>query len=192
MKKLILTFITANLLLLPLITSGRSSHIVLIKLETQFGVAIAELYPQKAPITVKNFLSYITSGAYRNATFHRTVHSGNQPNDDIKIDVIQAGIQGPSMPAISHETTIMTGVLHENGTLSMARRQPGTATASFFICIGDQRELDFGGLRNPDGQGFAAFGKIISGMKVIKKIQQSNAVGQSLTPEILINNISVL
>jgi peptidyl-prolyl cis-trans isomerase A (cyclophilin A) len=68
----------------------------------------------------------------------------------------------------------------------MARSGPDTATSSFFICIGDQPELDFGGRRNPDGQGFAAFGKILQGMEVVRAINRSPAEGQTLSPSIRI------
>lgn len=70
------------------------------------------------------------------------------------------------------ETTRQTGLSHNDGTVSMARAAPATATSSFFICINDQPSLDFAGKRNKDGQGFAAFGKVIRGMEVVRKIQQ--------------------
>jgi peptidyl-prolyl cis-trans isomerase A (cyclophilin A) len=90
------------------------------------------------------------------------------------------------------ERTNKTGILHKDGTISMARSTPDTAQDSFFICIGDQPELDFGGSRNPDGQGFAAFGQVISGMDVVKKINQAPANGQGLTPPIMISGMVVL
>jgi peptidyl-prolyl cis-trans isomerase A (cyclophilin A) len=74
----------------------------------------------------------------------------------------------------------------------MARWQPGTATSEFFICIGDQPELDYGGRRNPDGQGFAAFGKVITGMETVKKIHSLPAEGQYLNPGVPILEFSIL
>ena len=71
----------------------------------------------------------------------------------------------------------------------MARNEPGSASSEFFICIGDQPELDFGGKRNPDGQGFAAFGKVIRGIDIVRKIQNQPAKGQWLYPEIVINEV---
>jgi peptidyl-prolyl cis-trans isomerase A (cyclophilin A) len=68
----------------------------------------------------------------------------------------------------------------------MARDGPDTATSDFFICIGDQPSLDFGGKRNPDGQGFAAFGRVVRGMDVVRKIQTAPANGQTLTPPVKI------
>ena len=117
----------------------------------------------------------------------------NQPKDKVRIEVIQAGInpkkEKESFPAIKLERTNKTGLTHKNGTISMARDGPDTATSDFFFCIGDQPELDFGGKRNPDGQGFAAFGRVVKGMDVVKKIQAAKADGQTLKPPIKIVKI---
>ncbi len=93
------------------------------------------------------------------------------------------------LAAIKLERTRETKLRHIDGTLSMARDGPDTATGDFFICIGDQPELDFGGQRNPDGQGFAAFGRVIQGMDVVKKIQGSPATEQKLTPPVAIRSV---
>jgi peptidyl-prolyl cis-trans isomerase A (cyclophilin A) len=93
------------------------------------------------------------------------------------------------LPTILHETTDKTGIRHLNGTLSMARLEPGTASSEIFICINDQPELDFGGKRNPDGQGFAAFGKVISGMDVVRKIQLLPETNQILDKVVKVNSI---
>jgi peptidyl-prolyl cis-trans isomerase A (cyclophilin A) len=68
----------------------------------------------------------------------------------------------------------------------MARSDPDTATHSFFICVGDQPELDFGGRRNPDGQGFAAFGRVVAGMVLVREIHDMPADGQMLDPPLRI------
>ena len=78
------------------------------------------------------------------------------------------------------ERTSETGLRHLDGTISMARFQPDTAVSDFFICIGEQPELDFGGMRNPDGQGFAAFGQVTAGMDVVRTIQSGVTDGQTL------------
>jgi peptidyl-prolyl cis-trans isomerase A (cyclophilin A) len=75
------------------------------------------------------------------------------------------------LPPIQQETTAQTGLKHLDGTISMARLEPGSATSEFFICVGDQPELDFGGKRYADGQGFAAFGRVTQGMEVVRAIQ---------------------
>jgi len=113
-----------------------------------------------------------------------------------KIEVIQGGLfeDNPPMglPPIPHESTQETGVLHQDGVISMARYEPGTATFEFFICVGDQPSLDSGGDRNPDKAGFAAFGRVVSGMDVVLKIQQQPEKEQYLQPRIRINKMSVL
>ena len=173
-----------------------ASKNVIIKIETEVGSIIAELYPDKAPISCENFLKYIDKDKFVGANFYRTVRMDNQPNNDIKIEVIQGGlgfdVEESPFPPIKHETTGKTGILHKDGTLSMARAESGTASSEFFICIGDQPELDFGGKRNPDGQGFATFGKIIEGMDVILKIQQMEDDGQMLIKPVQIYKIEII
>ena len=160
-------------------------HVVI---ETELGVIKIEIYQEEAPVTAANFLKYVDEERFEGSSFYRVVRMGNQPDSDIKIEVIQGGLgrreQEDRLPPIEHETTDQTGVLHKDGVISMARLDPGTASSEFFICVGDQPELDFGGGRNPDGQGFAAFGQVIAGMDVVRKIQQQPADGQSLAPPI--------
>jgi len=147
----------------------------------------------RAPTTSRNFLRYVDQGSYRGGRFHRTVRSDNQPENRVRIAVIQGGLdslRAKDFPPIRLERTTETGLSHRDGTISMARDGPDTATSDFFICIGDQPELDFGGKRNPDGQGFAAFGKVVRGMDVVRQIQTARAQGQRLTPPIEIVDIT--
>lgn len=164
-----------------------------IEIKTELGSIEAVLYQDKAPITVSNFLRYIDADKYDSASFYRTVRMDNQPNNEVRIEVIQGGISFnrsvTPFPAIAHETTADTGILHENGVLSMARVGPGTARAEFFICIGEQPSLDFGGNRNPDGQGFATFGRVTKGMDVVRQIQQREDQNQYLKERITIYSI---
>jgi len=164
---------------------------VRVLIATDAGDIEVELNSAKAPKTVANFLKYVDAKLYDGGRFHRTVTPTNQPDNKIKIEVIQAGINSEKkeFAPIKLERTRDTGILHKDGSISMARDGPDTATGDFFICIGDQPELDFGGKRNPDGQGFAAFGKVVKGMDVVKKIQASKAEGQSLKPAIAIKSI---
>ena len=121
--------------------------------------------------------------------------NAHQPNNLIKIEVIQGGNidSAKEFSPIPLETTAQTGLLHTNGTISMARSAPASATCSFFICINDQPSLDFGGKRNPDGQGFAAFGKVTGGMDIVKKIQQFYPkLGQYFKPVVRIISITRL
>jgi peptidyl-prolyl cis-trans isomerase A (cyclophilin A) len=115
----------------------------------------------------------------------------NQPDSPVKIEVIQAGVNADrandGFPPIPIERTSVTGLRHTDGAISMARGQPDSATSGWFICINDQPSLDFGGARNPDGQGFAAFGRVVRGMDVARKIQQApDTDAQRLTPPITI------
>jgi len=184
------------LILLALATVATASPLV--RIQTTLGVIEAELYADKAPVSVANFLKYADAGRYSGGQFHRTVtlHPDNQPNNTVKIEVIQGGVNPDfaekDWPALTLERTRDTGVQHLDGTLSMARASPDTATSDFFICVGAQPELDFGGKRNPDGQGFAAFGRVTQGLEIVKKIQSAPADGQKLTPPIRILKIERL
>ncbi len=192
MNKTVISFI------IVLFTSSfiTKAQIVKIEIKTELGSIIAELYPEKAPVTCANFLKYIQNNKFAGATFYRVVRPDNQPQNKIKIEVIQGGLEFSEnkfqYPPIIHETTNKTGILHKDGTLSMARNEPGSACSEFFICIGDQPELDFGGKRNPDGQGFSAFGKVVQGMDVVKKIQQLKDKQQMLEEQVKIQFVSVL
>jgi peptidyl-prolyl cis-trans isomerase A (cyclophilin A) len=167
---------------------------VRILIQTEKGDIEVELDRAKAPLTTANFLRYVDGMFYDGGLFHRTVKSGNQPDNKIRTEVIQAGPNpvkaDKEFPPIKLERTNQTKLLHKDGTISMARDGPDTATADFFICIGDQPELDFGGKRNPDGQGFAAFGRVVKGMDVVKKIQAAPAKGQQLEPSVKILKIT--
>ncbi len=167
---------------------------VRVRVVTATGDMIIALDDQHAPRSVANFLSYVDGGHYTSGRFHRTVRADNQPDTPVKIDVIQAG-PAPGLKSnapIALERTAVTGIRHVDGVISMARGGPDTATRDFFICIGDQPELDFGGKRNPDGQGFAAFGRVLSGMEIARKIQALPAEKQALTPPVIIFRIERL
>ena len=165
-----------------------------IAIETSIGTIRAELYPDRAPGTAANFLRYVDAHFFDGTAFYRTVttHPDNQPDKTIKIDVIQGGADDkrPDYAPIALERTSVTGVTHVNGAISMARDGPDTATSEIFICVGDQKELDFGGRRNPDGQGFAAFGKVIDGMDVVRRIHDAPEASQRLTPPVAILRIT--
>jgi peptidyl-prolyl cis-trans isomerase A (cyclophilin A) len=165
-----------------------------VEIRTSMGNIVVDLDANRAPRTVANFLRYVDAGFYENGVVHRTVTMVNQPQNNVKIEVIQGGPRpgAKKFPAIALERTNQTGLRHLDGEISMARDGPDTATGDFFICIGDQPSLDFGGARNPDGQGFAAFGKVVSGMDVVRKMQQSPADGQKLTPPVRILEITRL
>ena len=162
-------------------------------IDTSFGSIHIELYTKKAPLTCSNFLRYIDENRYGDFHFYRSVTMENQPNDKIKIEVIQGGLgfdyHPLELPSISHETTNISGINHLKGTISMARLEPGTASSEIFICINDQPELDYGGKRNSDGQGFAAFGKVILGMDIVKIIHSLPDKEQLLIKNVKVNSI---
>ncbi len=160
-----------------------------VELVTPLGTIVVELYPEQAPQTVANFLRYVDEGRLAGATFYRAVTLANQPNDSVRIEVIQGGLgrsRDRALPPIPHESTDITGLRHVDGTLSMARSAPGSASSEIFITLGPQPELDYGGKRNPDGQGFAAFGRVVSGMEVVKAIHSQEADGQMLVDPVAI------
>ena len=183
-----------GILLITFLISCSTSFAQKILVRTDQGDIRLELYPEKAPVTCKNFLKYIDEKKYDGAIFYRVVRLNNQPDKKIKIEVIQGGLQndttGNFLPIV-HESTNLTGIRHQNGTLSMARTIPGSASSEFFICINDQPELDFSGKRNPDGQGFAAFGKVISGMDVVQKIQRGET-GEGEKMQSLIQPVKII
>src|SRR5215469_1791012 len=177
-----------------------------VSIETEAGTIEAVLDDQKAPVTVANFLKYVDAGQYRGAEFFRSVRTrpDNQPKVSVKIDVIQAEVNAEfrrkSFAPIPLERTRDTGLKHVDGALSMPRNTPDSATSGFSICIGDQPDMDFGGRRNSDGQGFAVFGRVTSGMEIVRKIHASpagpsgakdgvSAGDQRLTPAVKILSI---
>ena len=178
---------------LPASAQQKNPHVIL---HTQLGDIEIELDPVHAPATTANFLRYVNGGFYSGGFFHRTVTMQNQPTDSVKIEVIQGGInpsrRSDGFPPIALERTNTTGLHHIDGAISMARSSPNSASSDFFICIGAQPELDFGGKRNADGQGFAAFGHVVRGMDIARKIHASPQQGQSLTPPVPILGAEVV
>ena len=181
-----------SLVLLALAMPLAAQDTIRVRIQTEAGTMTAELYAKAAPATVANFLKYVDGGYYTNGRFHRAVRADNQPNNAVKIAVIQAAADSSArrkFPPVPLERTNVTGIRHLDGVLSVARVGPDTGTHEFFICIGDQPELDYGGKRNPDGQGFAAFGRIVEGMAIAREINGMPAQGQSLRPPVRILSI---
>ena len=176
-------------------TSLAQTHVVI---ETELGSIEVQLEPERAPVTVANFLRYVDAGMYDGGRFHRAVTLTNQTRQDVKIEVIQGGRSAENAKerrgfgAIALERTSLTGLKHSDGAISMARgASPDSAVSDFFICINDQPALDYGGARSGDGQGFAAFGRVVRGMDIVRRIQQSPAdPKERLTPPIKIVRIS--
>jgi len=151
---------------------GRDGQAVEVDLDTDLGTIRVEVFPDVAPLSAGDFLRYVDAGLYANAGFYRVVREDNDNGSPV-ISVIQGGLldEQEALAPIAHETTETTGLRHTDGALSLARSDPGTGSAAaFFIVLGEQPSLDFGGMRNPDGQGFAVFGRVVEGMDVVRRI----------------------
>jgi peptidyl-prolyl cis-trans isomerase A (cyclophilin A) len=144
---------------------------VRVALNTGQGVIVLDLNQEKAPITTANFLRYVDQKRYDGSTFYRASRPPNATTADY--GVIQGGLENnPAkvLKPIAHEPTTKTGLKHLDGTISMGRHAPGTATSDFFICIGDSKYLDADPAAPGDNLGYAAFGQVVQGMDVVKKI----------------------
>ena len=156
-------------------TQVSRANAIRVILDTSVGLLELAVDPDRAPASTRAFLGYVDDGSFaRHGTFYRAVRKHDNDRGHPAIDVIQGGWQQPSRPLarIEHESTRQTGLRHLDGTVSLARGALGTATgAAFFVCIGEQPALDAGGGRG-DGEGFAAFGRVISGMDTVHLIHQ--------------------
>lgn len=172
---------------------------VRVAIRTSAGVILLDLYRDKAPITVANFLRYVDQKLYDGASFYRASRPGTDP--DGTWGSIQGGLQNKQrapLKAIAHESTTRTGLSHLNGTISMTRNAPGTATSDFFIVLGDQTGYDADPSGERDRFGFAAFGRVVHGIEVVKKINLARRSptagvgwmkGEMLSPPIVINSV---
>jgi peptidyl-prolyl cis-trans isomerase A (cyclophilin A) len=177
-------------------TTGGGQDAPRVVIETDAGRIVVELDLVRAPLSTCNFLSYVTDSDYDGGRFFRTVVRATNTGSTHPIDVIQAatprGDDDDLRPPITLERTRDTGLSHVAGSISMARNGPDTATSSFFIVTHDTPALDFGGGRNPDGQGFAAFGRLVEGLDVARRIQMSPANSEErLTPPVIIRSTRI-
>lgn len=170
---------------------------VAVAVETSLGTFYIAVDTKRAPITAANFLKYVDAKLYDYGRFHRATRPDNYtpslPNRPM-MNIIQGGIdqarRTEGFPAIPLERTSVTGIKHITGVVSMARGTAAdTATSDFFVLLDDQPSLDFGGLRFDDGQGGAAFGHVLSGLDVVKKIQQQPVDGQNLAAPVAIHRV---
>jgi peptidyl-prolyl cis-trans isomerase A (cyclophilin A) len=164
------------LVVLSLIQAAAPAPVVVV-FQTELGAITMAVDVARAPVTAANFLKYVDGKFFDGGVVNRSVRPDNTTRKDVEIQVIQfqsdAARGREEFPPIPLERTSVTGLKHTDGAISMARDGPDTATSSFFITIGDQPSLDFGGARNADGQGFAVFGRVIGGMDVVAKIHAS-------------------
>ncbi len=170
----------AGVVLIAFLSSMAMADVATVRtiMATDMGDIEIDIFVGRAPISAANFLQLVDGGHLDGGTFYRVVNYANDKGNP-KIEVVQGGLNGDEgpFPPIEHETTEQTGILHTDGVISMARGDVGTATTEFFIVIGDQPALDYGEVRNPDEQGFAAFGKVVNGMDVVRAINESPADG---------------
>lgn len=190
MRNIVFFFFAALTLVQCKPRSYTEPHVLI---STSFGDIEIELYQTKAPRSVAAFLSYIDSGYYAKSAFYRVLRTEGLTGDNS--GMIQGGAwqnndpRIAAVPGIPHESTQLTGLTHTTGMVSLARTKPGTAGTEFFICIGDQTQYDYGNEHNGDREGYAAFGKVIKGMKVVREIQNEKTNGESFTPVITIKSI---
>lgn len=196
MIRFIAIFTAIFTLVLSACSSGPNRPVVV--METSQGIIEIEVYTDKAPISAADFLLYVDEGHYDGEGFYRVVRADNDPRD-MGMSLIQGGRldSEPLTPPIAHELTSDIGLSNTQGVVSIARLEPGTGSAAyFFINIGDNSFLDYGGERNPDGQGYATFGKVTLGLDVVKKIQAMEANGLSgedvTTGQILTNPVKII
>jgi len=164
---------------------------------TGLGTFYIAVDTRRAPITSANFLKYVDAGLYDHGRFHRATRADNYtpaPPARPMMNIIQGGInpakRGEGFPAIPLERTSVTGIRHVTGVVSMARGTAAdTATSDFFVLLDDQPSLDFGGQRFDDGQGGAAFGRVVEGLDVVRKIQQQPVEGQNLSGPVILRRV---
>jgi peptidyl-prolyl cis-trans isomerase A (cyclophilin A) len=167
-------------------------HVII---ETGYGEIEIELYTNKAPLTANAFLNYIDSGYYNQCNFYRVLNMYNQPSNAPKAFLVQGGIWksnnklAQSLQGIPHESTKQTGILHKEGTISMARNEPGSGGPEFFIMVEDETGFDYGGENMEDRLGFAAFGSVVRGMPIVRKIHDLKEANQYLQPPVYIHTI---
>jgi len=164
---------------------------------TSVGIFFIAVDTRRAPITAANFLKYVDGGLYNWGRFHRATRADNYtpaPPARPMMNIIQGGInplkRREGFPAIPLERTSVTGIKHVTGVVSMARGTAAdTATSDFFVLLDDQPSLDFGGQRFEDGQGGAAFGRVVEGLDIVRKIQQQPVEGQNLSGPVTIRRV---
>jgi peptidyl-prolyl cis-trans isomerase A (cyclophilin A) len=136
-----------------------------VEIKTDFGPIVIALETKRAPITANNFLRYVDTHKFDGTVFYRAARGKSHPDMGLIQGGIDTNIRRSFFP-IKHEPTSVTGIKHLDGTVSMARNKPGSAMGDFFITLGPAPGLDADG----DYAGYAAFGHVVSGMGVARRI----------------------
>jgi len=153
---------------LPAVTVPKPAT-VRVSLLTSEGPILIELEKERAPITTANFLHYVDTKHFDGMTFYRAVKVPNAP----ELGLVQGGVHFDPrrmFPPIAHEPTSKTGILHTDGTISMARNAPGTAKGDFFITVGPMAYMNADPQAQGDNVGYAAFGHVVEGMDVVRRM----------------------
>ncbi|HWT51177.1 MAG TPA: peptidylprolyl isomerase [Caulobacter sp.] len=154
---------------------------VLVSLETSLGAIVIALKAKQAPLTTANFLQYVDGKLYDGASFWRSAKA----NSPVDYGLIEGGLQSDPkkvLKPVAHEPTTQTGLRHVDGTVSLARREPGSGDSDFFICVGEAPYLDANPAAEGDNVGFAAFGQVIKGMEIVHKILNLPTPGVATNP----------
>jgi peptidyl-prolyl cis-trans isomerase A (cyclophilin A) len=154
---------------------------IVVSLETSQGAIIIALKSKQAPLTTANFLRYVDGKLYDGSSFWRAAKAPGSTT----YGLIEGGLAGDPkkvLKPVAHEPTTQTGLRHVDGTLSLARREPGSGDSDFFICAGEAPYLDANPAAEGDNLGFAAFGQVIKGMDVVRKILNLPTPGEAINP----------
>lgn len=171
----------AQILSLPATPTVPGAGDVLVRLDTGLGPIIIALKARQAPLTVANFLRYVDEKRYDGSSFWRSAKAPSA----VDYGLIEGGLQGDPrklLPPVAHESTSQTGLRHVDGTVSLARKAPGTGDSDFFICVGDAPYLDANPAGEGDNLGFAAFGQVVQGMEIVRKILNLPTPGKATNP----------
>jgi peptidyl-prolyl cis-trans isomerase A (cyclophilin A) len=168
-----IAFLLGAVAAVPALAQPVPADKVPVAIETSAGRIVVALDKAHAPVTTANFLHYVDTHRFDGESFYRAMHVPDADGNDGGL--IQAGIRSDARKLygpIAHESTAQSGLRNLAGTISMARLEPGSAKADFFILVSDMPGFDAGG-PGGDPDGFAAFGQVIEGMDVVKKIWAS-------------------
>jgi peptidyl-prolyl cis-trans isomerase A (cyclophilin A) len=152
-----------------LVAPRPQADIVRVRLETEMGAIVVALDARRAPVTTANFLAYVDQGKLDGISFYRASRTRGAAGQGFIQGGIRRDVTRTLLP-IAHEPTSRTGLHHVDGTISMARTTPGSATGDFFITAGPQLSMDAGTGRPADNLGYAAFGRVVEGRDVVRRI----------------------
>ena len=165
MMRWVLAFLIA-ILAIPAPAAAQAT--VRVRIETDQGPIVVALDMRRAPITAKNFLAYAEEKRFDGTYFYRAARNRGDPTRGLVQGGIDSKVRKARWP-IDHEPTSKTGISHTDGTISMARNAPGSAMGDFFITVGPNTYLD----ARDGSPGYAAFGKVVSGMAIVRKMLAS-------------------